>query len=358
MSDAQDDSQKTEEPTARKLSEARKKGQIAQSKEVSNFAALLGLTFMVTLLAPFMALQLFGSMSRVVDQAGLVHVDAASTGEILFDLTLDSLLALSPVFGLCIVLALLANLGQSGLLFTTEPITPKLEKISPLSGAKRLFSLKSIVEFLKGIVKLAIVAAIAYVLLSPELDRAEQLMDMDLIDVLGEVQTLVIKLMIGVVSFMFVVAIADFLYQRYEFMKQMRMSRQEVRDEHKQSEGDPQVKARLRQIRMDRARRRMMAAVPQADVVVTNPTHFAVALKYDTETMAAPTVVAKGADAVALRIREVANENDVPIVENPPLARALFSGVELDQQIPEAHYKAVAQVISYVYRLKGRKMTG
>ncbi len=358
MSDAQDDSQKTEEPTARKLSEARKKGQLAQSKEVSNFATLLGMTFMVALMAPFMALYLHGSLARVIEKAPLVHIDAGSTGEILFDLTADALLALSPMFGLFIVLALLANLGQTGLLFTTEPIMPKLEKLSPIAGLKRMFSLKSIVEFLKGIVKLTIVAGIAYVLVSPELDRAEQLMDMDLIEVLGEVQTLVIKLMICVVAFIFVVAAADFVYQRYEFMKQMRMSRQEIRDEHKQSEGDPQVKARLRQIRMDRARRRMMAAVPQADVVVTNPTHFAVALKYDTATMAAPTVVAKGVDAVALRIREVANENDVPVVENPPLARALFAGVEIDQQIPEAHFKAVAQVISYVYRLKGRKMTG
>lgn len=357
MSDAQDDSQKTEEPTPRKLSEARKKGQITQSKEVPNFATLFGMTFMVAILAPFMALQFYGSLSRVFDQAALVHIDAASTGEILFDLTLDSLIALSPMFALFVVLALLANLSQSGILFTTDPITPKFEKISPISGLKRLFSLKSIVEFLKGVVKLSIVAAIAYALLSPELDRAEELMDMDLVEVLEEVQTLVIKLMIGVLAFMFVVAIADYLYQRYEFMKQMRMSRQEIRDEHKQSEGDPQVKARLRQIRMDRARRRMMSAVPQADVVVTNPTHFAVALKYDTKTMAAPTVVAKGADAVALRIREVANENDVPIVENPPLARALFASVELDQQIPEAHYKAVAQVISYVYQIKGRKIS-
>lgn len=358
MSDTQDDSQKTEEPTSKKLADARKKGQIAQSKEVSNFSTLLGMTFMVALLTPFMALQLHGSMSRVFHKAALVHLDAGSAGEIMFDLTLDAMIALAPALGMFMVLALIANISQSGLLFTTDPITPKLEKLSPLSGLKRMFSLKSVVEFLKGIMKMSIVGAIAYKLMSPELDRAEQLLDMDLVEVMSEIQTLVVKLLIGVLGFMFVVAVADFIYQRYEFMKQMRMSRQEIRDEHKQADGDPQVKARLRQIRMDRARRRMMTAVPQADVVVTNPTHFAVALKYDTETMAAPTVVAKGADTVALRIREVANENKVPIVENPPLARALFAAVEIDQQIPESHFKAVAQVISYVYRLKGRKMTG
>lgn len=356
MSDSQDDSQKTEEPTSRRLSEARKKGQIAQSKEVTNFASLLGMTFMVGILAPFMMLRLFSALSGVVEHAGVVQINPGTTGTILFDLSVDSLIALAPVFGLFIVLALIANIGQSGFLVTPDPIMPKLEKISPLSGLKRMVSLRSIVEFLKGLLKMSVVAAIAYYLISPEVDRAEELMDMDVVDILHEVQTLVIRMMIGVLVCMFVIAVADYLYQRYEYMKQMRMSRQEVRDEHKQSEGDPQVKARLRQIRMDRARRRMMAAVPKADVVVTNPTHYAVALQYDTETMAAPKLVAKGSDAVALRIREVAKENDVPIVENPPLARALYAGVELDEQIPETHFKAVAQVISYVYRLKGRKL--
>ena len=180
---------------------------------------------------------------------------------------------------------------------------------------------------------------------------------MDVRQLLEEIQTLVVRLLIGAAAIMAVIAVADYIYQKYEHIKQLKMSRQEIRDEHKQSEGDPHVKARLRQIRHERARQRMMSAVPQADVVVTNPTHFAVALKYDTETMAAPVVVAKGVDNVAFRIREVADENDVPIVENPPLARALFGGVELDQQIPEEHYQAVAQIISYVYRLKGRRMT-
>lgn len=354
MSDSQDDSQKTEEPTARKLSQAREKGQITQSKEVSNFASLAGMTFVVAAIAPFMALYLYRSLAGVIEHAAVVRIDAASTGEILFDLTVDALIALSPALALFMVLGLAAGLGQSGFLLTTEPIMPKLEKISPLAGVKRLLSLKSLVEFVKGILKLSIVAAIAYSLVSPELDRAEELLAMDVIDVLREIQTLIVRLMIGVLVFMFVVAASDYVYQRFEYMKQMRMSRQEIRDEHKQSEGDPQVKARLRQIRVDRARRRMMAAVPKADVVVTNPTHFAVALQYDTKVMAAPTVVAKGADAVAFRIREVAEANGVPIVENPPLARALFAAVEIDQQIPETHYKAVAQVISYVYRLKGR----
>lgn len=357
MSDSQDASEKTEEPTGKKLSDARKKGQIAQSKEVTNFASLLALTLSVTILAPYMALQLYTAMAVVIEHSAVARIDAGSVGEILTGLVLDTMLAIAPTLGTVMVLGLSASLFQSGILFTTEPIMPKFEKLSPLAGAKRLFSVKSLVEFGKGIIKLSIVAYIAYVLMSPELDRAEDLLDMDVVDILREVQTLVIRLMFGVLGFMSVVAVADYVYQKYEHTKQLRMSRQDIRDEHKQSEGDPQVKARLRQIRADRARRRMMAAVPKADVVVTNPTHYAVAMVYDTAAMAAPVVVAKGSDAVALRIREVAKEHNVPIVENPPLARALFASVEVDEQIPEIHYKAMAQVISYVYRLKGRTLT-
>lgn len=357
MSDAQDASEKTEEPTGKKLSDARKKGQIAQSKEVTNFASLLALTLSVTILAPYMVLQLYGTMAVVIEHSAVARVDAGAVGEILTGLVLDTMLAIAPTLGTVMILGFSASLFQAGILFTTEPLTPKLEKLSLIAGVKRLFSLKSLVEFAKGIIKLAIVAYIAYVLMSPELDRAEDLLDMDVVDVLREIQTLVIRLMFGVLGFMAVAAVADYTYQKYEHTKQLRMSRQDVRDEHKQSEGDPQVKARLRQIRADRARRRMMAAVPKADVVVTNPTHFAVAMVYDTEAMAAPVVVAKGSDAVALRIREVAKEHKVPIVENPPLARALFASVEIDEQIPEIHYKAMAQVISYVYRLKGRTLS-
>jgi flagellar biosynthetic protein FlhB len=290
MSGSEDDAQKTEEPTPRKLSEARNKGQVANSREVSNFA----------------------------------------------------------------VLAVSAVVGQTGLIWTTDPLTPKLERISPLAGAKRLFSLKSVVELLKGIVKIALVAAIAYMLISPQIEEIEKYVQMDPLESFDELYFLVIKLFVGVVAVLAVLALADFLYQRYEFMKQMRMSIQEIRDEHKQSEGDPMIKSRLRQIRMERARARIMASVPQADVVITNPTHYSVALKYDLDSMGAPVVVAKGVDDVAFRIREVANENDIPIVPNPPLARALFDTVEIDQEIPDDHYKAVAEVISFVFKLKNR----
>ena len=357
MSD-QDQSEKTEEPTPKKLSEARKKGQIATSKEVNSFAVLLGAALVVGIAGPFVALRIYAPLAGIVEKAGTMPIDQGSTGEILYDTFATVLIAMSPVFAVFIVLALAASMGQSGILFTTEPLTPKLDKISPIKGFSRLFSLRSIVEFLKGIAKMGVVGTVAVVLVMPELDRLEIIVQMDVRQLLEEIQTLLIRLLIGVTSIMAIIAVADFLYQKYEHIKQLKMSRQEIRDEHKQSEGDPHVKARLRQIRHERARQRMMAAVPQADVVVTNPTHFAVALKYDTSVMAAPTVVAKGVDNVAFRIREVAEEHQVPIVENPPLARALFGGVDLDQQIPEEHYQAVAQIISYVYRLKGGRMMG
>jgi flagellar biosynthetic protein FlhB len=252
---------------------------------------------------------------------------------------------------LLVVLAALGVLMQIGWLMSPESIQPKLEKISPISGAKRLFSLKSVVELLKGIVKMILVGFVAYLIVKPEFSRIDLMVQMDLKELLDETHFVAIEIFIGVLAVAAVIAVVDYLYQRYEFMNQMKMSKQEVRDEHKQTEGDPHVKARLRQLRMERARTRMMAEVPKATVVITNPTHYAIALKYDMEQMAAPRVVAKGVDAVALRIREIANENEVPMVENRPLARALYDNAELDEEIPEDYYKAVAEVISYVFKM-------
>ena len=350
----EDDSQKTEEPTGRKLSQARDKGQVANSKEVSNFVVILGLAFVVGALGPYVVGDINKTLAGIMINSWQIPINQGSVGQLLQDTVFAIILAIIPIFGLFVVLTAGANLAQVGFLFTTEPMTPKLDKLNPISGMKRLFSLKSIVEFLKSIAKLIIVGTIVLIILIPQIDDVALLMDMSLSDVMSEAQSVVLMVTIGVASAMAVIAGLDFAYQRYEHIKSLRMSKQELKDEYKQTEGDPHVKARLRQIRAERARQRMMAAVPQADVVVTNPTHFAVALQYDQDAMGAPVVVAKGADEVALRIREVANENDVPIVENPPLARALFNGVEIDQEIPEDHYKAVAKVISYVYSLKKR----
>ncbi|WP_193180002.1 flagellar biosynthesis protein FlhB [Nisaea sediminum] len=348
MSD-QDQGDKTEEASARKLSQAREKGQVLSSKEVNNFAILLGATIVVGLVGPFTMRGLTESLLIFIERPDMI--DVAGSGAVMIDMLLGVGLAIAPALALLVVLAALGILMQIGWLLSPESIQPKLEKISPISGAKRLFSLKSVVELLKGVVKMILVGFVAYLIVSPEFTRIELMVQMDIKELLDETHMVAIEIFIGVLAVAAVIAVVDYLYQRYEFMNQMKMSKQEVRDEHKQTEGDPHVKARLRQLRMERARTRMMAEVPKATVVITNPTHYAIALKYDMEQMSAPRVVAKGVDAVALRIREIANENEVPIVENRPLARALYDNAELDEEIPEDYYKAVAEVISYVFKM-------
>jgi flagellar biosynthetic protein FlhB len=224
-----------------------------------------------------------------------------------------------------------------------------------MAGAKRLFSSRSLVEFAKGLLKLGIVGGVSWYLMRPEFDRLERFTGFDVMQMLAVLNDLSLRLMGAVLAVMTAIAGLDFFYQKFQLMKSLRMSREDMREEYKQQEGDPMIKGRLKQLRLERARRRMMAEVPKADVVITNPTHFAVALRYDQTAMAAPRVVAKGADLVAKRIRELAEEAKVPIVENPPLARALFATVELDQEVPPEHYKAVAKVISYVMALRGRR---
>ena len=251
-----------------------------------------------------------------------------------------------------VIVSIAANYMQHGHVLTVESMKPKLNRISPLAGFKRIFSLRSVMEFLKGVFKITIVAIGIWFAVRGDLDILKTLPSHSIESLLAFLAAAVTKVMIAVAICMFFIAVLDYLYQRYEFMKNMKMSMQEIKDEYKQQEGDPHVKQKLRQIRAERAKNRMMQAVPESDVVITNPTHFAVALKYDNNEMQAPVVVAKGADLIAKKIRELAEEADVPLVRNPPLARALFENVDLDQEVPIEHYKAVAEVISYVYKLK------
>jgi len=265
-----------------------------------------------------------------------------------------SLIAL-PLIG-TIVAALAASFLQHGFTLSLDPITPRLDKLSPLAGLKRLFSMRSVMEMLKSLLKIFVVGFVAFIAVYPELTHIRQLPDSNAEALLLFLAMLVVRMTIGVAIAMSFIALFDLLYQRFQYTKSLRMSRQEIRDEYKQSEGDPMVKQRLRRLRQDRARQRMMAAVPKADVVITNPTHFAVALQYDSKKMTAPMLTAKGQDLIALKMRDIAKEHNVPVVENPPLARALYSSGELDKEIPLAHYEAVAKIISYVYQLKGRKV--
>jgi flagellar biosynthetic protein FlhB len=262
--------------------------------------------------------------------------------------------AMALPFGMFVVVALAATLMQTGLVFSTQKLGFDLQRINPLSGLKRLFSQQSLVDLLKNVLKLTVVGTIALTVVLPRFHGIERLSLVETPALLLFLHSLMVRLVVAVAVIVSIIAAADWFYSRFAYMRKMRMTKQEVKDEHRQTEGDPMVKARLRSLRMQRARHRMMAAVPKADVVVTNPTHYACALKYDMESMNAPTLIAKGQELIALRIRQIAEENDVPIVENAPLARALYATVELDKEIPPQHYKAVAEVISYVFKLKGK----
>lgn len=355
MSEDNDDSQKTEDPTSRRLDDARNEGNVAKSQEFSHLLMILAFTLAVLMFGGYTAKSIVDMSLPFLEAPDQIPTDIGHLLNLawrLFGLVL--LAGVAPL-----VLAFMAAFGASyfqfGLLWSTEHLMPSLEKISPMAGLKRIFSLRSVAELLKGILKIAVVATVVGYFVMPSVGDLHKLIGMDMVQLVAAIHDEVKIVLIGVFAVMGIIAAGDILYQRYEYMKGLRMSRQDLRDEYKQTEGDPLVKGRLRQLRMERARRRMMGEVPNADVVVTNPTHYAVALKYDQFEMSAPKVVAKGADKVAQRIREVAEEADVPIIENPPLARGLYAAVDLDQEIPQEYYKAVAELISYIFKLKRRR---
>jgi len=352
MAEEQDKTSKTEEPTQRRLDEARRKGQVASSREV-NHALILGAgALLIGVLAPALASDVATALRPLLERP---HSFAATPGDL--DRLLAGLLgelgaALLLAAALMVGAALAGGLIQNGPVLSPGPLAPKLERVSPAAGARRLFSLRSLVEFGKGLAKIALVAAAGVALLWPAGPIILQAAGLEVGALVGLLHDLALRLLAGIALLVGLIALLDTLYQRFEHRKQLRMSRRDLQDEFKQTEGDPFIKARLRSLRMERARRRMMAEVPKATVVVTNPIHLAVALRYEAPSMAAPRVVAKGQGALAERIRAVARDHGVPVIENPPLARTLHASVELDAEVPPAHYRAVAEVIGYVLRAR------
>ncbi|MHA6297774.1 flagellar biosynthesis protein FlhB [Devosia sp. CAU 1758] len=350
-SEAPDQDSKTEDPSQKKLEDAHKKGDVAKSQEVTTWFMLLGSAIVFTMVSPWASQQISSSLGLIIMNADQFDVEGAGFSSFFNGLAFTLIgVTLIPLVVL-LACGVLANLVQHRPVWSYDPITPKLSKLSPIAGAKRLFSTDALVNFGKGLIKIGVVGTIVVVVCWPERDRLDTMMTADPIMILLDFQEIGIKIFAAVLAVITAIAAADFFYVRHKWWKRQMMTVQETREEYKQMEGDPHVKGRIRQLRQERARGRMMAAVPDATVVITNPTHFAVALKYD-KSMAAPKCVAKGADAVALRIRELAKDNDVPIVENPPLARALFASVEIDETIPTDHFKAVAEVIGFVMGLK------
>lgn len=351
MSEDTDPDSKTEEPTQKRITEAEKKGNIARSQEFNHWFIFLAASIAMWMLSDLMTRQVVGSTLVFFEQPHRIPVDPSHLTNLAVDLFVGLSIAVSPVIGLFVLFGVAGNVVQNPPTVSLERIEPKFSKLNPMTGLKRIFSMTTVVEFVKNLLKIVCIGAILFMVIWPELDTLETLIDLDSTVILPLTMRIIAKMVWVLLGVMFVVAIADYLYQRYNHLKQLRMTKQELKDEYKESEGDPMIKARLRQIRMQRVRQRMMAAVPEASVVVTNPTHYAVALKYEPEKMEAPVVVAKGADLIALRIREIAGEHKVPIVENPPLARALFT-VEIEHPVPVEHYRAVAGIIGYVMRLK------
>ncbi|MBO0344961.1 flagellar biosynthesis protein FlhB [Roseibium limicola] len=353
MADDTDDSEKTEDPTQKRLKESHDKGDVAKSQEVSTWFTMAGTIVLIGIFAPSMATSVGQYLKGFLEHAGDIPMDGFAlramwrdTGESIAMIVGFPLLSL-------VFMAVAGNLVQHELLFTTEPITPKLSKVSPASGFKRLFSSESLVNFAKGLAKILIVGTLMCVVLLPHGDEMETIIFADVSLQLESARQLVLQLLAAVLAVMTVVAGLDFMYQKHKWFEKQKMSLQEVKEEYKQTEGDPHIKGKIRQLRMERSRKRMMAAVPQATVVVTNPTHYAVALKFE-EGMSAPLCLAKGVDATALKIREVAKGHEIPVIENPPLARALYATVEIDDEIPEEHYKAVAEIIGFVFKMRKR----
>jgi flagellar biosynthetic protein FlhB len=353
VSSDEDKSSKTEEPTQKKLDDARKKGQVAKSQEVNHWFMIMSFGMLLGFFSPGAALAIKEALVPFIAKPHALAADPGGIGDLVVEMVVQILWALAVPMLLTVFAALFSNFIQIGPLLSAEQLKPKPEKISLIKGAERLFSMKSLVEFAKGIAKLSIVTIAVGLVMYPYRAELVQMAGVSMIEMLEILRWMAVKVIVAVLSVMLVIAVLDFAFQKYKHHQDMMMSKKEVKDEHKQSEGDPQVKQKLRQLRQEKSQKRMMSEVPDATAVVTNPTHFAVALKYVQEEMAAPRVVAKGADLVAYRIKEVARENDVPVVENPPLARALHDTCEIDQEVPPEQYKAVAQVVGYVMRLRG-----
>jgi len=348
---SEDDGEKSQEPTQKRLDDARKRGDVPKSQEVNNWFLLSAGALVLLVFAGDGAHYLTVSIKGILANAGDMATDGLALRGLAGHLAITLLVVLGLPFLLLMGAAVFGNVVQNGLLWSSESLTPKFSKISPIAGIGRLFSKQSLANFIKGLVKLTLVGCGVFFAVWPEREKLSLLTELDLPALAPHILSLMLKMMGTALAVLTVLAGADWFWQRQTWLARQRMSHREVREEHKQMEGDPQIKARIRQIRVQRSRKRMMAQVPQASVIITNPTHYAVALRYEAG-MGAPVCLAKGMDAVALRIRALATEHEIPIVENPPLARALYASVDVDDEIPTEHYKAVAEVIGYVMKLR------
>ena len=346
--------ERTEKATPKKKQDARKKGQVAQSKEISSVMILM----VSTTFFYFAGSWMFWNLSEIITGVyqnidTLRFTEVAEARAFSLEIFYKLLSVLLPFLLPIAIAGFVANIFQVGFQINSEVMMPKFSKLSPISGMKRFISLKSLVELGKSIIKILFIGSIAYILVKNDMKAFPALIHQEVGQILIFISRVSLKISFFVCLAMLVLAVLDYIYQRWQHEKDLKMTKQEVKDEQRQTYGDPKIKARIRGVQMEMARRRMMDAVPEADVVITNPTHLAIALKFDAQEMIAPRVLAKGAGFVAQRIREIAEENKIPIVEEKPLAQGLYKMVGIGDYIPAELYRAVAEVLAYVYRLKG-----
>lgn len=346
--------EKTEKATPKKRQDARKKGQVAKSAELSGAVVLLSAVLSLMMFGGFIKKRLMSLYTDVFLNRMNMQVTPENVTILFSQYGLQILILLAPLFAITYVIALAANLAQVGFMITGEGITPKLNKLDPIKGFKNIFSMRSVVEFLKSIFKLTIISYLVFSTLWGQKSSFATLSHVNLDGILHFAARLTLSLGIKIGAALMIMAVLDYIYQKYEHEKNLKMSKQDIKDEYKKSEGDPLIKGKIRERQRRMAMQRMMQEVPNADVIITNPTHFAVALKYDGSQMEAPQIVAKGQDFVALRIREIAKEHGVMTMENKPLARALFQRAEIGDVVPADLFQAVAEVLAYVYKLKGK----
>ena len=347
--------EKTEKATPKKRKDERKKGNVFLSRDAVTAVSLIASFYGLKIFAPSIFNNVQDLLRRYISLAGTKDVFLASDISTTFtDLGLVFLKTAMPLVAVSVLVAVIVTMAQTKMLFSTKAFAPKFSRINPLNGIKKMFSIRAVVELLKSLIKIIVLLYMVYTVLIDEVTTLPMLIDMSPVNAINRTGEIIMDVVLkSGIAFVFLAA-ADYLYQWWDYEKNMKMSKQEIKDEYKQIEGNPQIKGRQRQLQQQRSRQRMMQNVPEADVVIRNPTHFAVALKFDRDKDRAPRVVAKGMDQLALRIVKVAEENDVYVTEDRPLARALYDAVEVGDEIPEEFYKAIAKILAFVYNLKDK----
>lgn len=354
MASESDNGERTEEATQQRREDFRKRGQVAQTRELSSVLLLFASVLMIWMMSRYFFQQIGELFLHSMGDDLAAAVREGDNRAAMFAVNKLAMLVL-PVMGLFWVVGFASSLVQTGFLYNEEALQIRWERLDPVQGFRRMFSLRALIEGFKACLKMSVILGLCYLLLKDHIYKLPYLMNFSLSQILAFLGSLTIRLLSGVGFFMLFLAGVDFLYQRWDLEQQMRMTKQEVKEEVKSREGDPLIRARIKRVQREMASKRMMDQVPKADVIVTNPTHIAVALKYD-ETMVAPTVIAKGAEMIAQKIRELAKEHNIPIIENKPLARTMFKTLKIGQMIPRELYTAVAEVLSYVYKLRRKKV--